>query len=112
MSDSRKNFAYLFLLGAAAAGLAGFLVGKNATDSFRPQPPGMWVLYGLAGILVLGAIMMFAAAQAPTAQPPSPSSAPGLVPGWYDDPESPRTLRYWDGAAWTDKTADKGATQD
>lgn len=25
------------------------------------------------------------------------------VPGWYPDPDRPDTIRYWDGAAWTDK---------
>lgn len=30
-----------------------------------------------------------------------------LTPGWYDDPQSPTSLRYWDGMAWTDRTADK-----
>ena len=30
-----------------------------------------------------------------------------LTPGWYDDPESPSRVRYWNGKAWTDKSADK-----
>lgn len=24
-------------------------------------------------------------------------------PGWYQDPDQPRALRHWDGAAWTDR---------
>lgn len=32
-----------------------------------------------------------------------------LAPGWHDDPESPARLRYYDGAAWTDRTSDKTA---
>ena len=31
-----------------------------------------------------------------------------LPPGWYDDPESPHRLRYFDGAAWTERTSGKG----
>ena len=27
--------------------------------------------------------------------------------GWYDDPSTPDTLRYWDGVAWTSHTAPK-----
>ena len=25
--------------------------------------------------------------------------------GWYPDPQSPNSVRYWDGAAWTQQTA-------
>lgn len=28
-----------------------------------------------------------------------------IVEGWYEDPEDPALLRYWDGAGWTDETA-------
>lgn len=27
------------------------------------------------------------------------------APGWYADPERPRTMRYWDGFVWTDQRA-------
>lgn len=26
-----------------------------------------------------------------------------MNPGWYDDPDEPGYLRYWDGVAWTDE---------
>ena len=35
----------------------------------------------------------------PTGPPPMPP------PGWYDDPDTPWTWRYWDGAHWTDHRA-------
>ena len=31
------------------------------------------------------------------------------APGWYDDPETPQTLRYWDGQAWTSDRQPKPA---
>lgn len=27
--------------------------------------------------------------------------------GWYDDPDEPTRLRYWDGTSWTDRTHEK-----
>lgn len=30
------------------------------------------------------------------------------APGWYDDPSGDATLRWWDGAAWTERTRERG----
>lgn len=38
------------------------------------------------------------------AAPESVASAP--VADWYPDPQGEKRLRYWDGSAWTDQTAD------
>lgn len=32
-----------------------------------------------------------------------------LTPGWYDDPDSPHRLRYFDGVTWTERTSDRPA---
>ncbi|MDV6259822.1 DUF2510 domain-containing protein [Rhodococcoides yunnanense] len=50
---------------------------------------------------------------APTPPPPVTSHPrvppPPLVPaGWYPDPDRNKTLRYWDGNAWTPHTAPSG----
>jgi hypothetical protein len=43
-------------------------------------------------------------AAAPPAQPPA--GGPGQPAGWYPDPQGRARVRYWDGQAWTDHTAD------
>lgn len=35
---------------------------------------------------------------------------PSVPPGWYDDPENPLRLRYFDGSDWTDHTTVKAPT--
>jgi hypothetical protein len=37
------------------------------------------------------------------------SSEHTWAPGWYNDPERPNTLRYYNGVAWEDKFAPAGA---
>ena len=38
--------------------------------------------------------------------PPVPVPASGPPADWYPDPHGQKRLRYWDGTAWTDHTAD------
>jgi hypothetical protein len=44
-----------------------------------------------------------AAAPAPQAASPAPAA---VKADWYPDPRGEKRLRYWDGSAWTDHTAD------
>ena len=46
-----------------------------------------------------------AAAPAPAAAAPA-APAGGQPADWYPDPRGEKRLRYWDGSAWTDHTAD------
>jgi hypothetical protein len=42
----------------------------------------------------------------PPPPPPEPEPEPAVPADWYPDPHGQARLRYWDGAAWTDHTAD------
>jgi uncharacterized RDD family membrane protein YckC len=46
-----------------------------------------------------------AAQPAAPPQPPAPAAAPMPPANWYPDPSGQARLRYWDGARWTDHTA-------
>lgn len=39
------------------------------------------------------------------------TSAGSAPPGWYEDPNDPSQLRYWDGAAWTEALAPAAGAQ-
>lgn len=34
--------------------------------------------------------------------PPAPVSVPAMAPGWYETPQDPVFLRWWNGTAWTE----------
>lgn len=41
------------------------------------------------------------------------SDTSGIIPGWYENPDAPGTIRWWDGTAWTDHvTEHAGAAGD
>lgn len=113
----RPRVALLMALcGCAAVGAAFYFnAQKNAHNGvlelsstlvggapYVPEDsPAVWIATGAAGLLFLGALLTWLIpAQATTAQQ-------ALMPGWYDDPDSPLKIRYWDGGTWTEKTSNK-----
>jgi len=114
-SNRRMLAGLLAVGGLVAAGLA-FWQGKVAQGAdLRAFIGGggrggdrtvMWLLIGVAALLLLGALLTWLSSGRAVAP-----SKPSLAPGWYDDPDSPKRLRYWDGSAWTDKRADKDGSE-
>lgn len=78
----------------------------------------LWVLAGLAPLMLIGAgvLTVLALVQARPAQVVTSSTAltgtgaavvqadGSVAPGWYRDPQGLPSDRYWDGASWTDQT--------
>ncbi|MEA2352254.1 MAG: hypothetical protein QOJ14_668 [Thermoleophilaceae bacterium] len=122
------DFPYLILP------LTGFIVALNSTGNRRvgDMAAGTWVVRAdAAGQPVEPLLAQAAPAAVPpggppggwqqpaTAAPPqpgggggwqppapaAPSPAPTQPAGWYADPSGQARLRYWDGSAWTEHTA-------
>ena len=114
-TDRKRLAVFLGIGGLVAAGFA-FQQARSAEFEDRvaqysramgaPSSGGdrtiMWILIGVSALLFLGALITWLSVGRSTSQ-----ATPTLTPGWYDDPESPQRLRYWDGARWTDNTAEK-----
>ena len=81
----------------------GILLAYALLMLFNATFNGIQVIALVAGIVLLGLGFQdrrhWQAAQQKT---PLPA-------GWHDDPESPDRLRYYDGAVWTDRVAEKQA---
>lgn len=64
-------------------------------------------ILGLAAALTILCGGLLLGDEAPRgALDPGASAPAGAAPGWYPDPRRLARLRWWDGAEWTEKTAD------
>jgi len=65
---------------------------------------------GVPASVGVGPVQTGVAPSAPTPTPATPPPFPQAVDqapaDWYPDPSGKKRLRYWDGSAWTDHTAD------
>ena len=79
---------YLSLLASislAAASIAWLVAGRGQAPAQQPATAGAPAAFGA----------------------PAASAQPSATPAdWYPDPQGQKRLRYWDGAAWTEHTAD------
>ena len=83
-------------------------------DLFRRNVPWLLAIV-FGGMLAVAGFVMFIvgivrrgrAAKPPVTVVPVAPSTPVLPPAaWHPDPHGRHRLRYWDGATWTDHTAD------
>lgn len=113
-NNSRRTLAVVLLLGALVTGALALWQAKRAQSADLVAQLGgfgrggdrtvMWVLIGATAVLLIGALLSWLSTGRPNA---TTSGPPILAPGWYDDPENHKRLRYWDGATWTDRVAEK-----
>jgi peptidoglycan/LPS O-acetylase OafA/YrhL len=89
-----------------------YLVGEGVSDGVGGQEP----FVGMAFVSLMLGVAMYAVPAVATwvvlregIRPVH--EAAGAPPGWYPDPgvrEDPAATRYWDGTAWTERTAGGG----
>ena len=113
--QGRRTLAIWLLFGGLVSAALAFWQAKEAQGADLVAALGggrsgdrtlMWILVGATAIFLLMALMTYLSANRQVGT--GYAVADALVPGWYDDPDDPGRLRYWDGRVWTDKTADKG----
>jgi uncharacterized RDD family membrane protein YckC len=87
--------------GGGSAPAATFTGGGSPLDE-RPAP----AREAAPPVMGTQAMPAITPASKPPEPPPLPAPASGPPADWYPDPHGQKRLRYWDGAAWTDHTAD------
>ena len=103
--------AWIWILGLTGAGLVGYGFRLQAVSNFDNDVRAImglssrgtvapWAVGGIGVVLLIIALVLLILG---TQQ----AKAPALTAGWHDDPEDPKKLRYFDGGAWTQRTADK-----
>jgi hypothetical protein len=116
LAERRPEMALTLGGGAAAGGYAAQPGGgypqqpvqpaqaPTAGGGYDPTPPTQPLPPAGGGATSVGTVQPEPVAPA---QPvtPEPAAAPPAA-DWYPDPRGEKRLRYWDGAQWTDHTAD------
>jgi F0F1-type ATP synthase assembly protein I len=99
-------------------GLVVGFVAYRSSETYKRQhqvtpwhiPSLVWGLIGFLSLLLCAVLFLIARRTTKPADAPSgaPQSPP---PGWYPDPTATHELRYWDGAAWTDRVENGGVQE-
>jgi|GEM_PF-2796931 len=115
VNETRRGVSILlFIAGCATAGLAFWQANvAQSSDRLAVWLGGrggdrtvMWVLIGATAVLLFAGLITWLSTNSSSTT--GTTAVATLVPSWYDDPEDPEKLRYWDGTLWTEKIADKG----
>ena len=82
---------------SALVKLQASLVGNPFAGLATAQMQWGW------GVLLVGAVLLIAAAVVPAEALPAPTAA-AVPAGWYPDPQETGQQRHWNGVAWDDET--------
>jgi hypothetical protein len=66
------------------------------------KPAGLWAEPRVVAVDLDDSVRLYVTEPAAV-----PAAAPSAPPGWYPDPQNPVQQRYWDGTAWSDRSASR-----
>lgn len=69
----------------------------------------MDIVYTALGVLVFAVLLPASVAWSILRRARSSQAVSVPLPNWYSDPTGRHSLRYWDGAVWTDYVSDGGS---
>jgi hypothetical protein len=101
-------FTPVYFLGFILAIVAAIFAYQERKANNRPA------FWWTAAIVLFGALayvfFIYQRSRGPAEgippRPPAGIAAPAVPADWYPDPKGEKRLRYWNGTAWTDHTAD------